>query len=719
MAYPWLEEKKQQARMQKTAAASRSYATTPISERYMQPTGAGADGVVQPNKPTDMFQTVAGPRMVHEGEGMVHNQDGSVTVVPQSQLAAMEKQNNIPGYADGGITPKLAGATEIDNNLPTMTTPKITAPVIAPAATTTVSNVLPTTSSGTVSNNLLSTPSAQTITPNLAPNGITEVANNLPVTPAITPVAPVIASTAKPAGTTDTTTTAAATTPTAEDTARTTGLQGLTDIATNGSSATQAANQKYIDDLKATQAVEARAAAQTNAQTGVNKDVAASRSAQLAAQQGATLGEAESAGAQAEATARENAFKELASQGLSGQQYETAKEQFKQTFGLSEDQFNEAKSEFDKTFANTVSQQNVQNSQWDKTFANTQKQQDIQNSQWNQTFAQTVKTADTAHSEWQSQFDQTVAGAADQKSAAEYTAAIARGDVAAATAAWQKMYPGSTPDMTQVQADIAGKKRDTAYADISKYAAIPGMTSKDAVDTLISNGEATEADRSMLEKVFDGSKTAANPVSQLTASLNDPSVLSDDIVNSMFANDPDMSGKTTAEKRAAMVTAAVTNLIDPNGTLTPKTGADKVLADVADVKKEADANEAAWLGADGTKYDDTNTNPSQKSMFAEGGNVWTGDGQTQALTSGQKITLGNNFGVQNSNTVIPKGNYTAVTARDTINWANRTLLQSEDGSKYYSTSSKVTGSGGTLTGTGTPIDGYTYNKSGGYYTKNS
>jgi hypothetical protein len=695
MVYPWLEEKKQQTRMQKTAAASRNYATTPISERYMQPTGAGTDGVVQPQKPTDMFQTVAGPRMVHEGEGMVHNQDGSVTVVPQSKLAAMEKQYNIQGYVDGGILPPLkrdrvdpakpAGTRTIDinNNLPTMAEPKIAAPVFAPTAgTTEINNTLPSLTP--------TTPAINPATPLFAPAaGATKMNTLNPVTPAIKPLAPVIAPAAKPAGATPTP--EPVTTPSTEDIARTTGMQGLTDIATKGSPAAMAASQKAVDDLKATQAVESRAALQSGAQTGVNKDVMASRQAQLAAQQGATLGETESAGALAQATARENAFKELASQGLSGQQYETAKEQFKQTFGLSEAQFNESKSEFDKQFANTVSQQGVAQSNWQ------------------QEFNQTVKQTDVEQSNWQKTFDLTIANSADQKSAAEYTAAIARGDVTAATAAWQKMYPGSTPDMTQVQADIAGKKRDTVYADISKYAAIPGMDAKEAVDTLISNGEATEADRSMLEKVFDGSKTAANPVSQLTASLNDPSVLSDDIVNSMFADDPDMSGKTTAEKRASIVKTAVTALIDPNGTLTPKTGADKVLADVADVKKEAEAKESAWLGADGTKYDDTNTNPSQKSMFAEGGNVWTGDGQTQALTPGQKITLkatSGGFGVQGTTRTIPNGNYTAATI------GNQKMLISEDGTKYYPTQ-RFAEANKTIS------DRYTFNNAGGYYTKNS
>jgi hypothetical protein len=111
-------------------------------------------------------------------------------------------------------------------------------------------------------------------------------------------------------------------------------------------------------------------------------------------------------------------------------------------------------------------------------------------------------------------------------------------------------------------------------------------------------------------------------------------------------------------------------------------------------------------------FDETNTNPSQPSMFAEGGNVWIGDGRTQALREGQRITLGTNFGIQNSSNVIPQGNYTAVSADQNqpghggTTSVPVTLLQSEDGGKYYLTSSK-TGQ----------VPGYSYHSDGGYYTK--
>jgi hypothetical protein len=102
MAYKWLEDRKQQARAEKTQKQNRNFSVMPVSMRY---TGSGEDGVVQTMKPTEMYMTKAGPRMVHEGEGLIHNQDGSITVVPQSHLQQMEKQHNIQGYATGGTIP--------------------------------------------------------------------------------------------------------------------------------------------------------------------------------------------------------------------------------------------------------------------------------------------------------------------------------------------------------------------------------------------------------------------------------------------------------------------------------------------------------------------------------------------------------------------------------------------------------------------------------------
>jgi hypothetical protein len=115
-------------------------------------------------------------------------------------------------------------------------------------------------------------------------------------------------------------------------------------------------------------------------------------------------------------------------------------------------------------------------------------------------------------------------------------------------------------------------------------------------------------------------------------------------------------------------------------------------------------------------YDSTNTYASHPAMFAEGGGVWVGEGQQQFLVNGQKITLDSNFGIQNSTRTIPKGNYTATMA--TLKTGIPvSLLQSEDGGKYYLTSYKVSANGVTTTGNNPNIEGYTYHSDGKYYTK--
>ena len=71
-------------------------------------TGAGPDGIVQPNKPIALMQAQNGPVMVHEGEGMIQN-GNNTQIVPQSKLAQME--SNYQGMALGGnfITSKFTG----------------------------------------------------------------------------------------------------------------------------------------------------------------------------------------------------------------------------------------------------------------------------------------------------------------------------------------------------------------------------------------------------------------------------------------------------------------------------------------------------------------------------------------------------------------------------------------------------------------------------------
>lgn len=70
-------------------------------------TGAGPDNIVQPFMPTGMLQTPNGPAMIHEGETITPNIDGTVNVIPyqpgnQQQLATMD-------FSPGGAQETLMG----------------------------------------------------------------------------------------------------------------------------------------------------------------------------------------------------------------------------------------------------------------------------------------------------------------------------------------------------------------------------------------------------------------------------------------------------------------------------------------------------------------------------------------------------------------------------------------------------------------------------------
>ena len=93
-------------------------------------------------------------------------------------------------------------------------------------------------------------------------------------------------------------------------------------------------------------------------------------------------------------------------------------------------------------------------------------------------------------------------------------------------------------------------------------------------------------------------------------------------------------------------------------------------------------------------------------MFATAGGVWIGDGQQKFLIAGQKITLGTNFGVQDTAKTIPKGNYTTQKFGDTV------MLVSEDGKKVYSTKS-----GGDTNSVALLEAGYTWDSDQKYWYK--
>lgn len=76
-------------------------------------TGAGPDGIVQPNMPISMRQATDGPPvMLHEGEATIQKPDGTTQVVPQKELVDIEKSGKQRGMCKGGsYRPMKEGGT--------------------------------------------------------------------------------------------------------------------------------------------------------------------------------------------------------------------------------------------------------------------------------------------------------------------------------------------------------------------------------------------------------------------------------------------------------------------------------------------------------------------------------------------------------------------------------------------------------------------------------
>ncbi len=74
-------------------------------------TGFGSDGRLQPSNPTNMVQTMQGPRLLHEGEATMQGPDGNIQVIPQDKLRSIGR--GMPGFEAGGIftpaDPKVTG----------------------------------------------------------------------------------------------------------------------------------------------------------------------------------------------------------------------------------------------------------------------------------------------------------------------------------------------------------------------------------------------------------------------------------------------------------------------------------------------------------------------------------------------------------------------------------------------------------------------------------
>ena len=275
-------------------------------------TGAGENGVVEPSKPTAMFQTALGPRMVHEGEDLNRLPNGDIQVKPvtQSALAQMEKQQKIPGYQLGGtlkskvprvvdgFTPRSAG-TKTDNVV-------LDGPALDVGTPTYVGTTRP------GSNNQRNTPANQ--------QQVVDMAGPVGVMSGQTrdaPITTILPETPTPTGLTG-----------LGDQAVAKGLGGLEAIAAGESPVDRTIANRTLGNLSAQQEAERMAAIQNQAQQGVSGPAAQAQQAMLGISQGSQMGQTAgqlAIGAQERAA---GAVRDLLTGGQAQQRFEFEKQKY-------------------------------------------------------------------------------------------------------------------------------------------------------------------------------------------------------------------------------------------------------------------------------------------------------------------------------------------------------------------------------------------------------
>lgn len=363
--FSWLKERKKQAAQEKLQSQPQvNYSAEPVSSRFN--TGYGEDGINQPNKPVMQLQTPAGARMIHEGEQLMQLSDGSVKVSSQEELMNQERGGvsglrgggKMPGYQQGGIIPparQTPAARQTQPTSPAMPAPRAHRPQQDPILGG--KPIMPYVGA-----------KAQPKTPQPFTPQITEVgegvgAEAIPKLPGIpspefekTAVSPLGAQAQKPAGTLGPEAVAEGkpvapegekpiigTTPTEDKSIYEKALEKamgeLEQIMETGSPAQIAAYQKYIDDLKATQATERMVGAQQGAQGRLGETTAAARNLMMQRMHGINLAGMEAEGGIAQMNAMERATEKLAALGLQGMQHELSQQQFE----FAKDQFDYGK----------------------------------------------------------------------------------------------------------------------------------------------------------------------------------------------------------------------------------------------------------------------------------------------------------------------------------------------------------------------------------------
>ena len=169
------------------------------------------------------------------------------------------------------------------------------------------------------------------------------------------------------------------------------GLESIQKMLSEGSVAGRLASQKAISDLKNTQGVERQMLQQQLAQRGISGSEAGSQMARLGSAQAGQVEQATSQAVTEQEAAKERAAQMLAQEGKTQFDIELAKD----VQGLNEAQFNEFIRQFE-----------VGSDQWNKAFDERRKQFEVGSEQWNRTFEEQRRQFDVGSQQWNMSFDE-------------------------------------------------------------------------------------------------------------------------------------------------------------------------------------------------------------------------------------------------------------------------------------------------------------------------
>jgi len=349
--YDWVADKKRKAMMQKLQRRGMpKYAQLPISQRYgVSFAGYGNDGVLQKNNVAGIDATTGSPHAYHEGEVKLDTPEGSTYITADiANLAGM----NMKGYASGGFNTKLikdfqkytGGFNIKGQEIPTDTGFKkdynVKTQEITPAITRDKPTVTPMILKG------------QEI-PTTGTDYVPAITRDKPT---VTPMT--LKGQEIPTVTEDATT--------KEDDARGTGLDYLTKTLTEDSG-TQLAGQKALDELRLRHQQEQSAARQRAIQSGYDPGRVELAGQQLRAQQETESNDLAAQYGIASAQEKASTAATLASQGLSGQQFEQEKMQYGNTEGwrayeaaIAAGDYNTAAQAYKKVTGNDISMDQMQ-----------------------------------------------------------------------------------------------------------------------------------------------------------------------------------------------------------------------------------------------------------------------------------------------------------------------------------------------------------------------